>query len=482
MNNNTDIERLKLIAERLHTTKVDITPTYDDWFHATAACASLGEEAREPYHLICSNYPGYKREECDQKFDNCLHSANGSITLGTLLKMAQDVGIDTTIPTIVTQPAAGGTTMTSVPAATTTLDDEKMTDEDILKLWEGLRITTKTDVPELEPIIKVSYKEEEKDDHKESEVGIFTKRDIHGIKAKQKQGKTTVLKVILAALLLGKMFRLKSCLENPKIFWLDTEQQPSDVKQILTDVSKMTGLSGSEIDEHVNLYPLRSRTYKTLLRELKVNVKAHRPDVVFIDGVVEFVQSFNDEIMSHDLIKEQKILANDCNCAIINVLHENKSEDDENMRGHLGSMLAQAASTVIQCVKSNNGTITAKNSEARHAPMPDWSVKYDDDGCVVDADEQARKERLLKLMSQKERQQAEREERERKRKDAAVQIVRNNGGSITRDELKQKLMAKLELGDSTVQEIIRMCLKSELCMVDGKVCLSPSESQNEPTA
>jgi len=475
MNNFTEIERLRLIAERLHTTKKDITATYDDWFHITAACASLGEEAREPYHLICSNYPGYKREECDQKFDNCLHSANGSITLGTLLKMAQDAGVDTTMPTIVTQP-------TAQTATTTTLDDEKMTDEDILELWEGLRITTKTDVPELEPIITVSYKEEEQDDHNEKEVGIFTKRDIHAVKAKQKQGKTTVLKVILAALLLGKIFRLTSGLKNPKIFWLDTEQQPSDVKQILTDVGKMTGLSGSEIDEHVHLYQLRSRTYKTLLRELKVNVNAHRPDVVFIDGVVEFVQSFNDEIMSHDLIKELKILANDCNCSIINVLHENKSSDDENMRGHLGSMLSQAASTVIQCTKSGNGTITAKNSETRHAPMPDWSVRYDQEGCIVDADEQAQKEKRLKLMSQKERQQAKKEEREHERKDAAVKIVRNNGGSITRDELKQIFMAKLKLGDSTVQEIIRMCLKSELRMVDGKVCLSLSESQNEPTA
>lgn len=362
------------------------------------------------------------------------------------------------------------------------VDDEKMTDEDILNLWERLRITTKTEVSELEPIINVSYNEEEKDDHKESEVGIFTKRDIHGIKAKQKQGKTTVLKVILAALLLGKMFRLTSCLKNPKIFWLDTEQQASDVKQILTDVGKMTGLSDSEIDEHVNLYQLRSRTYKTLLRELKVNVNAHRPDVVFIDGVVEFVQSFNDEITSHDLIKEQKILANDCDCAIINVLHENKSDDDENMRGHLGSMLAQAASTVIQCVKSPNGTIKAKNSEARHAPMPDWNVRYDDNGCIVDADEQAQKEKLLKQMGQRERHQAEKEERERKRKDTAVQIVRNNGGSITRKELKQKLMSKLELGDSTVQNIIKMALGSELRIIDGKVCLSPSESQNEPTA
>ena len=41
------------------------------------------------------------------------------------------------------------------------MDDEgEMTDEDILKLWDELRITTKTEVPELEPIIKVSYKDE----------------------------------------------------------------------------------------------------------------------------------------------------------------------------------------------------------------------------------------------------------------------------------------------------------------------------------
>ena len=356
------------------------------------------------------------------------------------------------------------------------MDDEgEMTDEDILKLWDELRITTKTEVPELEPIIKVSYKDEEKDDHKEIEVGIFTKRDIHGVKAKQKQGKTTVLKVLLAVLLLGKMFRLTSCLKNPKIFWLDTEQQPTDVKQILTDIGKMTGLPDSEIDEHVHLYQLRTRTYKTLLRELTVNIKTYRPDVVFIDGVVEFVQSFNDEIMSHDLIKEQKNLAADCNCAIINVLHENKSDDDENMRGHLGSMLSQAASTVIQCVKSKTGIITAKNSEARHAPMPEWSVRYDDDGCIIDADEQAQIEKLKKSMDKKKLQEAEKTKRERKRIEAAVQIVRNNDGSISRGELKKKLMAKLNLGNSTIQDVIRMALKSELREIDGNICLSPSE-------
>lgn len=345
------------------------------------------------------------------------------------------------------------------------VDDENMTDDDILNLWESLRITTQTDVPPLEPAIMVD------------DVGILTKRDIHGIKAKQKQGKTTVLKVILAALLLGVMFRLKSCLKDPKIFWLDTEQQPTDVKQILKDVSQMTNLPDSYIDEHVHLYPLRSRTYKTLLRELTVNVNKHRPDVVFIDGVVEFVQSFNDEIMSHDLIKSLKNLANDCNCSIINVLHENKSSDDENMRGHLGTMLSHAAGTVIQCVKSKDGTITAKNSDSRHAPMPSWSIRYDSDGHIVDADEQRRIDEQLKKQNQKERVQAKKEARELERKNVAAQIVRDNGGKTTREELKKQLMAKLNLGDSTVQEIIRNSVKSVLKFDNGMICLADSEGQ-----
>ena len=54
------------------------------------------------------------------------------------------------------------------------IDEVKMSDEDILKQWVTLRITTKTDVPPLEPAIMVD------------DVGVFTRRDIHGIKAKQK--------------------------------------------------------------------------------------------------------------------------------------------------------------------------------------------------------------------------------------------------------------------------------------------------------
>ena len=83
-----DLEHLQLVAQRLVEAGKDITANHGDWILVTFACASLGEQAREAYHTICSLYPGYKREECDEKFNNCLKTGRGQVSLGTLMKMA----------------------------------------------------------------------------------------------------------------------------------------------------------------------------------------------------------------------------------------------------------------------------------------------------------------------------------------------------------------------------------------------------------
>lgn len=77
-NNYTDLEHLELVAGRLAESGRDITANYGDWISVTFACASVGEQARQAYHTICSLYSGYKREECDEKFTNCLKSGNGT--------------------------------------------------------------------------------------------------------------------------------------------------------------------------------------------------------------------------------------------------------------------------------------------------------------------------------------------------------------------------------------------------------------------
>ena len=94
----SDLEHLELVAGRIAQGGIDITSEYENWLKITFACASLGEAAREPYHDICRFYPGYTRQECDQKFDNCLRTGRGDITLGTLMQLAKEAGIDVSLP------------------------------------------------------------------------------------------------------------------------------------------------------------------------------------------------------------------------------------------------------------------------------------------------------------------------------------------------------------------------------------------------
>ena len=76
--------------------------------------------------------------------------------------------------------------------------EEEHRKEELRQILRETRIRTVTEVPPEEYALEVDEK------------GIFALRDIHAIKAKQKAGKTTALKVMIAALLVGVMFRVKS--------------------------------------------------------------------------------------------------------------------------------------------------------------------------------------------------------------------------------------------------------------------------------
>lgn len=97
-NSFTDLEHLQLVAGRIAESGIDITSTYNDWLKVTFSCASLGEAARESYHIICSQYPNYRREECDMKFNNCLKTKSNTDSVALLIQMAKDQGIDVSLP------------------------------------------------------------------------------------------------------------------------------------------------------------------------------------------------------------------------------------------------------------------------------------------------------------------------------------------------------------------------------------------------
>lgn len=299
-------------------------------------------------------------------------------------------------------------------------------------------VTSQTEVPPSKPIIAVD------------DVGIFTKSDIHLVKAKAKAGKTTMLKIIVAAIMLGQLFRLKSLLDNPKIVWFDTEQSMNDTKRILEDIIKLSGKSSEEIDEHIKVYHLRRFFSEELQRMFISALVEHKPDVIIVDGVVDFVESFNDEKESKRFIRALIALSEQYDCSIINVLHTNKAQEDHNPRGHLGSFATNASETVLEC-EENGGIFSVKSTETRHARMPKWHFMYDSKDNIVSADEL--RNHLDKLKD--EQKKAANAEEDAKLKASMLKIVNDNHGKMKRSELVIKLRELMAIGRSKAYDLIK---------------------------
>ncbi len=320
-----------------------------------------------------------------------------------------------------------------------------------LAALSAMRVASGTEVLPEEPALKVD------------DVGLFALGDIHGLKGKQKCGKTTMLKVCLAAWMKGSQFRVASPLEEPRVLYMDTEQKASDVKLIVTDVIRMTGLAATYVDDHLQVYALRRRDFQLLLDDMRLLIDDFHPSVVVVDGIVEFVASFNDEAMAKQLIHELLCISEDRRLAMVCVLHTNKADEDHNMRGHLGTMLAQKAGTVLECKKDKgSGVITVMCSDARHQEMPEWSIMFNDDGCIVDADERHRQALEQRRQNLQQRRQEAQAEKQKERLDYALLCIRDHGGVISRKQLTEILVKKFELKRPTVASLISQWLKDKL--------------------
>lgn len=341
---------------------------------------------------------------------------------------------------------------------------EEQKRERLRKILGDTRIRTDTEVPDLEYALEVDG------------TGFFARRDIHAVKAKAKAGKTTTLKVFIAALLVGVMFRVKSLMEKPRILFFDTEQNRKDTKGILEDVAALTELDPEVIDSQVVLQSLRRVDRDDLLPLLHQALEDEKPDVVFIDGIVEFVASFNDESESKELIKDLLKLCDEQNCAIVCVLHTNKADEDHQMRGHLGTMLAQKAATVLECKKERgSNVITVSCSESRHEEPTEWSIMFAEDGRIVDATEQ----RKLQLEQRKAEQQQIRQEAIEKEKQERLQkcltILRDKGGAVSRKQLTEILVKALDRKRPTVASYISEWLKEKAIFEDSNGLIQASE-------
>ncbi len=293
-------------------------------------------------------------------------------------------------------------------------------------------------------------------------IDILALSNISCIKAKQKQGKTTALMVIVSAILAGIAFRIRSALFGATVLWLDTEQSDYDSKLIVERVGQITELDPDYIDEHLKVLNVRRFDSQDRRRLMLDAIKTFRPQMVIVDGVVDLIDDFNDLVSSKLLVNDLLRIASEYNLALVTVLHTNKSASDHEMRGHLGTLLAQKSWNVFECEKEEN-IITVKCSDYRHAQPDKWSVRYDDDGNICEGD--------TAYVQMQERKLVEREAKKTEvvteRRDAIMDIVCENGGSMARKELVEKAMTKLGKSYGTVATILKQ-LKTSGNLTENK--------------
>lgn len=230
---------------------------------------------------------------------------------------------------------------------------------------------------------------------------------IQAISGQKKNGKTFVLAQLMAAALgtgtervtqyLGGLRTNSDTVEwlghEPKVLYCDTEMEQLNTAKVLRRVHWLCGWDMKQRSDRFFVLWLREvpkTEHRTANKErwrlIKNAIEQTSPDIVFIDGLRDLVNDFNDNSESSAIVGEMMSLASQKNICIWNVLHYNprpSNDDESKMRGHLGTELGNKVSDTFVSIKKKdnegNVTFTVKQQDARGKDVDDWQFEITDD-------------------------------------------------------------------------------------------------------
>lgn len=304
--------------------------------------------------------------------------------------------------------------------------------------------------------------------------------DIHLIQAQAKQGKSTLVTILVAACISGKFGPVEYALgRDIRIAVFDTEQFECDTHR---QYRNMVEIGGDEGDNHIELqvYNLRPLGYGERNRLVREVIQREKPQFVVIDGIRDLTPDINDPIACPVLVQEIMQLASEVECAILGVLHNNPGEGKA--RGWLGTEWINKCGYSYEVEKSGS-VVTVKTPINRGAPVPEWQFTFGEGGkptcdrkfiehrLKVDAEKKtAEAERKKAELAEKKKVVAEMRKAEmvmqRIHKDNEYikpikDILNAHGGSMTKTQLAIAMKEKTGLGQSASLDAINRLLKRE---------------------
>lgn len=220
----------------------------------------------------------------------------------------------------------------------------------------------------------------------------FAKRgDLHIVGGKAGHGKTAFMSQIMAAILCGKFGGMECQIEGegPSVLYIDTEQSIDDTIAIKNRVCTLANIDYRVPNDRFKVARLRDTTqalerYKQIL-QLMWDIK---PTVVFIDGLLDIVNDYNDQTECSEIIRELMAVSTAMNMSMWCVLHENPMTDK--LVGSLGS-IAERKVTEVFIIRKHKAPhqdkrfkdfpsvfFEIKQTKARGKDQEDWYFVVED--------------------------------------------------------------------------------------------------------
>ena len=240
------------------------------------------------------------------------------------------------------------------------LSEAAMTEEE--RLLKSYRITPETKLPPMQPLFKMF------------DTPCFYRGELVAACGKAKSGKTLFLSILMAAGLTEKVLALERHTDSTdsagnavvqttppygippdsggewkplRVLWVDTEQSQQSTQDII--VNRIIPLIENSPADSLFAYNLRGLGFEKRREVVEAAVRSVKPDIVIIDGIKDLITDINDAVQATQIMEHLMALAQRYNCCIVNVLHQNKSEADRNMRGSIGTELTNKAFEVYEC-------------------------------------------------------------------------------------------------------------------------------------
>ncbi len=218
----------------------------------------------------------------------------------------------------------------------------------------------------------------------------FPRGELVGITGKPKSGKTFVSTVLMMLCFIDNLLAMARASPEPlRVLWLDTEQSDESTQDILLHrmmpmmkryyppekCDEIDRLLFGDDDAGFHIFNVRHDVWQERLPLLEVAVERFKPDLVIVDGIRDLVNDINDGVLAQETVERLMHLASEQHCCVVCILHQNKSAEDRNLRGWIGTELTHKAFEVYECEKNDARIFSFKQTLTRKYDISDV-MKY----------------------------------------------------------------------------------------------------------